>query len=183
MHVYEPHTRINTCTHTYIHIDSAGMQWPSYEIYLVITESGSRCWAAVFSSVTLLHVMEWGTTLPKTWPTFLMKVLTCTGIRILGRQAAQIAILWISLLLETFEAVLAEPDSHRTIFYRQKNKTGRCFPGVSGHVERRLRSHVSQWNPPPRVLLTFPPGSDHCLEKVCLVFWSLHYLLAADGHA
>lgn len=52
--------------------------------------------AAFYCRVTP-RVMELGTTLPKTWPTFLMNVLTCVGLSMLGRSA-QIAILWVSSL-------------------------------------------------------------------------------------
>lgn len=91
----------------------------------------------IFSYISLLYVMEWGTSLPKTWPTFQMKVLTCMGMQILGRSRAHIAILWISLLLETESTpgdLLPNPDYHHSRFYHQ-NKIDKYLQWGFGLVQ------------------------------------------------
>lgn len=81
--------------------------------------------------------MEWGTTLPKTWPTFLMKVLTCMEMRILGRSKAQIAILWISLLLETWvlHRLFMQTQINIAAHSTAKKLLGKYFSWAFRHVK------------------------------------------------
>lgn len=67
----------------------------------MINQSGSNFFDVVQFSRLSACVMEWGTSLPKTWPTFHMKVLTCTGMWITSGSTTQMTIPCISLLLPT----------------------------------------------------------------------------------
>ncbi len=101
-------------------------------------------------SLVVLYVMEWDTPLPKTWPTFLMKVLTCMGMQILRHSTAHIAILWISLLLETWASLQTlSADYHNSTEVIQPPKTDILF------FARRLKEANVKLKPPSPAKLQF----------------------------